>query len=99
MEEEKEIISKSRQDESLPLQEKAIGGNENKAVRNVLFDLLRILAMFFIVVHHIIIYDMGFMDVQTACGRFCHCRSQYFLFDIGMVFHKIKASKTLFVVD
>lgn len=66
MEEEKEIISKSRQDESLPLQEKAIGGNENKAVRNVLFDLLRILAMFFIVVHHIIIYDMGFMDVQTG---------------------------------
>ncbi|MDE6474182.1 MAG: acyltransferase family protein [Clostridia bacterium] len=67
MEEENGKISQSRRDEPLPLQEKTIGGgSENKAARNVLFDLLRVMAMFFIVIHHIIIYDMGFMDVQTG---------------------------------
>ena len=60
------MVSVNGSDIALPLQDKAVGVNENKAVRNVLFDLLRIMAMFFIVVHHIIIYDMGFMDVQTG---------------------------------
>ncbi|MDE7192231.1 MAG: acyltransferase family protein [Clostridia bacterium] len=66
MEDEKSMVSVNGGDIALPLQDKAVGVNENKAVRNVLFDLLRIMAMFFIVVHHIIIYDMGFMDVQTG---------------------------------
>lgn len=66
MEEEKVTACQNQQQTQLPLQGQLIGTSANKAPRNALLDLLRVLAMFFIVVHHMIIYDMDLMSVQTG---------------------------------
>lgn len=64
-----EMISKTNfeQEANQPLQGPALGVSANGgAKRNAMLDLLRIVAMFFIVVHHLLITDIGLTNIQTG---------------------------------
>lgn len=72
--EEKDIVEASEQSKNVEVSEQSQLLKDSglvttgKAPRNAMLDLLRIVAMFFIVLHHLTITDIGLTDMQTGIG-------------------------------